>query len=81
MQKSLLQISKKSWYTFSTQTVEDITEIIIAAKSSAIELAESCGMQFDSCGDNYFLKLKSFKEALQHRIENDSEVDDESDFA
>ena len=38
-------------------------------------------MHFDSYGDNYFLKLKSFKEALQHRIENDSKVDDESDFA
>ena len=65
----------------STPTIEDITETIFAAKSNAIDLAESCGMHLDSYDDKYFLKLKNVKEALQHGIENDGEVGDEIDFA
>ena len=81
VQKRLLQINEESSYTLSTPTIKDITETIFAEKSSAIELAESCGMHFDSYDDRYFLKLKSVKVALQHGIENDGEVDDEIDFA
>ena len=81
VQKRLLQINEESSYTLSTPTIEDITVTIFAAKSSAIDLAESCGMHFDSYDDNYLLKLKNVKEALQHGIENDGEVGDEIDFA
>ena len=80
VQKRLLQINEESSHTPSTPTIEDITETIFAAKSSAIELAESCNMHFDSYDDKHFLKLKSVKEALQHGIENDGEVADEIDF-
>ena len=81
VQKHLLQINEESSYALSTPTIEDITETIFAAKSNAIELAESCNIRFDSYDDKCFLKYKSVKEALQRGIENDGEVDDEMDFS
>ena len=80
VQKRLLQTNEESPDTFSTPRIEDITETIFAAKSSAIELAESCDIHFDSNEDKYFLKLKSVEEALEHGIENDGETNDEIDF-
>ena len=69
VQKRLLQTNEESPDTFSTPRIEDITETIFAAKSSAIELAESCDIHFNSNEDKYFLRLKSVEEALQHGIE------------
>ena len=51
VQKCFLQINQASSYMLSTPTLEDITDTIFAAKSSAIELAKSCGMHLDSCDD------------------------------
>ena len=80
VQKRLLQTNEESPDTLSTPRIEDITETIFAAKSSAIELAESCDIHFDSNEDKYFLKLKSVEEALQNGIENDGETNDKIDF-
>lgn len=76
-----MEINEENLNTLSTPTIEDITETVFAAKSSAIELAESCNMHIDSYDDKCILKLKSVREALQHGIENDSEVNNEMDFA
>lgn len=76
-----MEINEENLNTLPTPTIEDITETVFAAKSSTIELAESCNMHVDSYDEKCFLKLKNVREALQHGIENDSEVNNEMDFA